>query len=281
MSLSGGDRPRSCGCSRGTALFPWPERPPRGSRESRGSWGAGRPRGTPESGAPRPERTRKMLENTLKRSKCGRREASWAPTRWDRGRGSTRPAPGLAPAPAVPAVTQDGQSGARAGEPEKRGRDPRAAPSPSLAPSSPPSRPPPGPVDVAGEPVAQPVPGPAVSRQPAPGRTGKGNRVRRGGGDSCGARARPPLAALTPLPILGHPWPAVARLFGPGRTRGRSAAPVSPRLFSRLREGTVAAHIWAALGAAREQPPKGNAEGSAYRAGLGGDLCPAKWHGAP
>lgn len=100
-------------------------------------------------------------------------------------------------------------------------------------------------------------------------------------GRSCGARARPPLAALTPLPILGHPWPAVARLFGPGRTRGRSAAPVSPRLFSRLREGTVAAHIWAALGAAREQPPKGNAEGSAYRAGLGGDLCPAKWHGAP
>lgn len=102
---------------------------------------------------------------------------------------------------------------------------------------------------------------------------GRGRRGRRGG-RSRGARARPPLAPLTPLPILGHPWPAVARLFGPGRTRGRSAAPVSPRLFSGLREGTVAAHIWAALGAAREQPPKGNAEGSAYRAGLGGRFMP-------
>lgn len=68
---------------------------------------------------------RRMLENTLKRSKCGRRQAPRGPGRRDRGRGSTRPAPGSAPAPAVPAVTQDGQSGASAGEPEKRGRDPQ------------------------------------------------------------------------------------------------------------------------------------------------------------
>lgn len=57
------------------ALFPQPQQPPRGSRESRGCWGPGRPHGTPGSGASHPERMAKMLENTLKRSNSWRREA--------------------------------------------------------------------------------------------------------------------------------------------------------------------------------------------------------------
>lgn len=202
---------------------------------------------------------RKCWKTPLKGQAVGAARLPGAPGRWDRGRGSTRPVPGLAPAPAVPAVTQDGQSGASAGEPEKRGRDPRRLhrlPRPFLC-------------------RFPPATG-AAGRAWGPGGTaglcrcwdeqGRGHRAQRSG--AVGREFGSP----SPAPRFGAPPVGGGLAVCPSRAWGHSAAPVSPCLFSRLSEGTVAAHIWAALGAAREQPPKGNAEGFCLQGRAGGEI---------
>lgn len=116
------------------------------------------------------------------------------------------------------AVTQDGHSGASAGEPEKRGRDPRRLHRP---------------------PSPLPLPLPAAAGPGGRGRTG-GTAGAEACGDGRGRGRRGGAAALElgrrdPVPVPGHPPPGGV----PGRARVLSASPVS--LFSGRCEGTVAA----------------------------------------
>lgn len=124
-------------------------------------------------------------------------------------------------------VTQDGRSGANAGEPEKRGRDPRRLHRP---------------------PSPLPLPPPAAAGPGGRGRTG-GTAGAEACGDGRGRGHRGGTAGLQlgrhdPAPRFGTS-PRVGCPGGvPGRARGLSASPVSPCLFSRRREGTVAvAHL--------------------------------------
>lgn len=195
--------------------------------------GPGRPGRTPAPGGSSPG---KYWENTLKRSKSGRRQAPPGSRAAGPGPGQHEAGSGFGSSSRGAAVTQNGQSEPSSGEPEKRGRDPPAAPSPSPRPFLSPSPPPPGPEDVA-EAMARPVPRPAGT-----GGERKGTPRR-----SRGVGARPPELRS---PFWGHPRPAVSPAgLGGSRHPRCPFSGTSPCLLSGRCEGTVAA---AHLGCIRE-----------------------------
>lgn len=174
MSLSRGDRPQDSSCGCGMVLFPQPKRPPRGGSGRAGAVGglAG-PAAHQDWGLLTRKGQGKCWKTPLKGQTVGAARLPGLPP-GGTGAGAARGRRQVWLQ--LPRCRRDAgraKRGERRGTGKARPGSP-AAPSPSLARSSPPSHPPPGLVDVAGEPVALPVPGPAVSRRPVPGRAGKG-----------------------------------------------------------------------------------------------------------